>query len=104
MQRHGGLHHYNLGTGRDHSVPDVISTACRFTGLELQIDQAPRRPGDPPVLVAAADKAAAELGWRPCFNDLASTIDHAWRWCQRNKHCMAAQCQAHILRPKRLYD
>ncbi|QPN68603.1 UDP-glucose 4-epimerase GalE [Synechococcus sp. CBW1006] len=84
LQRHGGLHHYNLGTGRGHSVLDVITTARRVTGLELQIDQAPRRPGDPPVLVASAEKAAAELGWQPRFPDLATTIEHAWRWCQRS--------------------
>ena len=71
---------YNLGTGRPHSVRDVIQTVERVSGLKVPWTLAPRRPGDPAVLCAAADKARTELGWTPEFSDLGSIVRTAWRW------------------------
>jgi len=71
---------YNLGTGRPHSVRDVIDTVARVTGREVRWTLAPRRAGDPAVLYAAADKARAVLGWEPQFGDLATIVRSAWDW------------------------
>ncbi|UGQ15640.1 UDP-glucose 4-epimerase GalE [Yinghuangia sp. ASG 101] len=68
----------NLGNGVGFSVRDVIETARRVTGREIPERQGPRRAGDPAVLVAAADRAAAFLGWRPEHRDLAGIIADAW--------------------------
>jgi UDP-glucose-4-epimerase GalE len=76
---------YNLGTGSGYSVREVVDTAARITGRPIASTAAPRRPGDPPRLVAAADKAQQVLGWRPRYSDLDTIIATAWRWeCQRH--------------------
>src|SRR5262249_25394918 len=56
---------YNLGIGRGYSVRDVIRVAESISGRTVPVREGARRPGDPPVLVAAADKIRAELGWQP---------------------------------------
>jgi UDP-glucose-4-epimerase GalE len=71
---------YNLGTGRAHSVREVIDTVSRVTGRKVPYEVAPRRPGDPAVLVAAPGKARAELEWTPQFADLDSLVATAWQW------------------------
>ncbi len=71
---------FNLGNGKGFSVRQVIETARRVTGRTIPVVESPRRPGDPPVLVASADKIAAHLGWRPVHPDLEDIIDSAWRW------------------------
>ena len=73
---------YNLGTGRGHSVREVIAVVEKVTGRTAEIEICPRRPGDPPALVATAEKAQAELGWRPHWTDLEQTVATAWKW-----HC-----------------
>jgi UDP-glucose-4-epimerase GalE len=77
---------YNLGTGRPHSVREVINAVERVSGRKVPWTLAPRRPGDPAVLCAAADKARAELGWTPRFSDLESIIQTAWTWHQAHPH------------------
>jgi len=75
---------YNLGTGTGYSVRQVIETAAHVTGCFVATQAAPRRPGDPPCLVAAADKIRSALGWQPRYSDLSTIIATAWRWeCQR---------------------
>jgi len=71
---------YNLGTGRPHSVREVIESAERVTGRPVPWRLAPRRPGDPAVLFAAPNKAHAELHWTPRFADLDSIVGTAWNW------------------------
>jgi UDP-glucose-4-epimerase GalE len=71
---------YNLGTGRPHSVLEVISAVERATGRQVPWSLAPRRPGDPAALYAAPEKAFAELGWTPRFPDLDSIVGTAWNW------------------------
>ena len=69
----------NLGTGKGNSVLEVIETARRVTGKEIPAEDAERRAGDPPVLVAKADKANEVLNWK-CEHDLTSMIESAWKF------------------------
>ncbi|MFO8015244.1 MAG: UDP-glucose 4-epimerase GalE [Phycisphaerae bacterium] len=71
---------YNLGNGSGYSVREVIETARQVTGRAIPAADAPRRPGDPPELVASSRRIAADLGWRPEYPDLATIIETAWRW------------------------
>jgi UDP-glucose 4-epimerase len=71
---------YNLGNGSGFSVREVIDTAVAVTGREFTVTYGERRAGDPARLVADAQRAHTELGWKPCYADLDTIIDHAWRW------------------------
>jgi len=71
---------FNLGIGHGYSVKEVIEAARAVTGHPLPVEVMPRRPGDPPRLVAAAEKARLELGWTPRFTDLKAIIETAWKW------------------------
>ena len=71
---------YNLGTGRPHSVREVIRTVERVTGGTVPWTVAPRRAGDPAVLFAASQKAQADLQWAPRWPDLESIVRTAWEW------------------------
>ena len=71
---------YNLGNGNGFSVQEVIVTAQKVTGRSINVKDAPRRDGDPPVLVADATLAKKELGWEPKYSDLETIISHAWEW------------------------
>ena len=73
---------FNLGNGKGYSVREVIEAAREVTGKPIPTATAPRRPGDPDQLVAAADKAATTLEWRPSLTDLRVIIESAWRWHQ----------------------
>jgi UDP-glucose 4-epimerase len=71
---------YNVGIGRGYSVREVIETAKAVTGQPIAVKEAPRRAGDPPVLVASADKIRRELGWTPKYTDLRGIVETAWKW------------------------
>jgi UDP-glucose 4-epimerase len=71
---------YNVGSGVGYSVRQVIETARRVTGHPLPAEEAPRRPGDPPRLVANPDKIRRELGWTPQHPSLEDIIASAWEW------------------------
>ncbi|HEV3384208.1 MAG TPA: UDP-glucose 4-epimerase GalE [Gemmata sp.] len=75
---------YNVGIGRGYSVREVIDTARTVTGKSIPVKEAPRRSGDPPELVANANKIRGELGWEPKYTDLQSIIETAWAW--HSKH------------------
>ena len=77
---------YNLGTGHPHSVREVIDTVARATGRPVPWTLAPRRPGDPAVLYAAADKARADLKWTPTLGDLDAIVRTAWDWHRNHPH------------------
>jgi UDP-glucose 4-epimerase len=72
---------YNLGSGDGYSVREVIETARRVTGVDIQVNETARRPGDPPELVASSEKICRELGWEP-HKDLETIIEDAWTWQQ----------------------
>jgi len=77
---------YNLGTGRPHSVREVIASVERVTGRTVPWTLAPRRPGDPATLYAAPDRARGELGWAPRFMDLDAIVSTAWNWHRAHPH------------------
>jgi UDP-glucose 4-epimerase len=74
----------NLGSGDGFSVREVIDAAERVIGKRVPYEVGPRREGDPPVLVAAIDRAADVLGWHPTRSTLEAMIGSAWNW-QRGK-------------------
>jgi UDP-glucose 4-epimerase len=78
--RAGGSGVFNLGNGAGFSVREVIETARRVTGRDIPVRVGPRRPGDPPALVASSERASAELGWTAKRADLAEIIESSWRW------------------------
>ncbi len=77
---------YNLGNGQGYSVLEVIETARRVTGHPIPAVVAPRRPGDPPRLVASAEKIRRELGWEPQIPRLEDIIASAWEWHRTHPH------------------
>jgi UDP-glucose 4-epimerase len=77
---------YNLGSGSGFSNREVIDASRRITGADFAVTEEPRRPGDPPELVASQERARAELGWTPRFTDLEEIIGSAWAWHQSHPH------------------
>jgi len=75
---------YNLGNGQGFSVRQVLEVARKVTGHAIPAMDSPRRPGDPPVLVASAQKIQQELKWQPKYPNLDSIVSSAWEW--RRKH------------------
>lgn len=73
---------YNLGTGAGCSVREVIAACERISGVRIPAVEKPRRAGDPPRLVAAADKARADLGWVPRHPRIDEIVSTAWAWHQ----------------------
>ena len=71
---------YNLGNGNGFSVQEVIDTAEQVTGRKIPVMNGPRRDGDPVRLVADSRLAREKLGWQPQYADLATIIEHAWKW------------------------
>jgi UDP-glucose 4-epimerase len=71
---------FNLGNGAGYSVREVIETARRVTGRPIPTKECPRRAGDPPSLVASSAKIIRQFGWKPAYPDLATIIEHAWKW------------------------
>ncbi len=71
---------FNCGYGHGYSVREVIETARKMTGLNFPVQEAERRAGDPPVLVADSSKLKRKLNWTPRHDDLAYIIQTAWNW------------------------
>jgi len=71
---------YNLGYGSGYSVAEVVEMARQVTGHRIPTEAAPRRAGDPPVLIASPDKIMRDLGWNPRHSELDRIIESAWRW------------------------
>ncbi|HEY3071823.1 MAG TPA: UDP-glucose 4-epimerase GalE [Candidatus Limnocylindrales bacterium] len=74
----------NLGSGRGYSVREVLTAAERAIGRPIAQRVGPRRAGDPPVLVASADRAREVLGWTARQDSLEAMIDSAWAWQRRH--------------------
>jgi UDP-glucose 4-epimerase len=74
---------YNLGNGKGFSVREVIEVARSVTGHPIPVTEAPRRAGDPAVLVASSARIERELDWRPEHTSLESIIRSAWEWHKR---------------------
>jgi UDP-glucose 4-epimerase len=76
--------YYNLGTGGGTSVREVITACEKITGKSIPVIEKPRRPGDPPELIAASDKIQRELGWKPKFQSIEKIVESAWAWHVKN--------------------
>src|SRR5947209_1886044 len=74
---------YNLGTGGGASVREVIDSCRKVTGRKINVVEKPRRPGDPPRLIASSEKIKRELGWKPRFQSLDAILESAWKWHQK---------------------
>ena len=78
--------YYNLGSGGGASVHEVIAACRKITGKKVDTVEKPRRPGDPPRLIASSEKIKRELGWQPQFQSLDAIIESAWKWHQKFPH------------------
>jgi UDP-glucose-4-epimerase GalE len=76
----GEMRCYNIGIGRGQSVRDVVDAVRRVTGRDVPVEMGPRRPGDPPVLYAQADRIRNELGFVPRLKELDPIVETAWKW------------------------
>jgi len=86
LDKHEGAHRFNLGSGSGYTVMEVIQAAREITGKQIPFALAPRRAGDPPVLVADSRRAAEILGWYPSFNSMSAIIETAWRWHRKPRY------------------
>jgi UDP-glucose 4-epimerase len=79
---HGGVEGqaFNLGNGGGFSVREVVETVARVTGSPPPTAAAPRRAGDPAILVASSEAARQRLGWSPGFPELEGIVRTAWEW------------------------
>ena len=73
----------NVGYGHGYSVREVLKSVERVAGHSLTIREEPRRAGDPPILVARADRVRSELGWQPRLDDLDTIVKTSLQWEQR---------------------
>lgn len=80
MGETAGAHLFNLGNGQGFSVLEVLDAAARVAGAKIDYETAPRRAGDPAVLVASSRKAREQLGWSPRHTDIEAIIASAWNW------------------------
>ena len=80
LQQNGQSDFFNLGNERGTSVLEAIAAAKRVTGRDFKVTLAPRRPGDPAILVGSSAKAQRVLGWKPQYADIDTILRHAWGW------------------------
>jgi UDP-glucose 4-epimerase len=76
----------NLGIGRGYSVRQVIESCRRITGHNIPAETAPRRPGDPPQLIADSTLAQRTLNWQPKYTEIDAIVSTAWHWHQSHPH------------------
>jgi UDP-glucose 4-epimerase len=82
--RPGKTGFYNLGNGDGYSVRQVIEMCEKVSGRKIPVVEKTRRAGDPPKLIASAEKAIRELGWKPQFPKLETIVGTAWAWHQKH--------------------
>ena len=75
----------NLGTGKGHSVREVIASIEKVSGRQVPRVEVGRRAGDPPSLVADAGRARESLGWTPKYAELDTIVEHAFRWQEKQR-------------------
>jgi UDP-glucose 4-epimerase len=83
MEAPGACRAFNLGTGRGHSVREIVEACRRVTGRSIPVEAVARRPGDPAALYADNSTIRRELGWAPAYPDVESIVETAWRWHAR---------------------
>ncbi len=77
---------YNIGNGQGYSVREVVNVARAVTGIDFPVEEAPRRPGDGPILIASSERINDELGWQPRYPDLKTIVATAWAWHSSHPH------------------
>lgn len=82
----GVCERFNVGMGVGYSVQQLLDIAREVTGRDISAETAPRRAGDPPELVAKAEKIRASLGWEPRFGSPREIVETAWRWFEKQPH------------------
>jgi UDP-glucose 4-epimerase len=80
LRRGGAAAVFNCGYSRGYSVREVLASVQRIAGSRLAIREEPRRAGDPPTLIARAERIRLQLGWTPQFDNLDAIVDSALRW------------------------
>ena len=85
MMRENKSERFNLGSGSGFSVAELIKEAKKITGIDFKVETAPRRAGDPAVLVADSTKAQQVLGWKPQYT-LTRIIETEWNWEQHRRY------------------
>lgn len=80
LDRGGASDTFNCGYGRGSSVREVLQAVQKASGVKLPIEDGPRRPGDPPELVAESSRIRNVLGWKPKHDDLEVICETAFRW------------------------
>ncbi len=80
LRRGGAAAVLNCGYGHGYSVREVLESVQRIGGRRLEIKEEPRRAGDPPTLIARADRIRSQLGWAPRLDDLDAIVDSSLRW------------------------
>ena len=80
LERGGESTVLNCGYGHGYSVREVIAAVHRVSGVDFPVEEGPRRPGDPSILVASNRKIREVLGWQPRYDDLEFIVGTAWRW------------------------
>lgn len=85
LQRDGGGHYYNVGTGHGFSNNEVLDMVSRVSGKEMKVKISERRIGDPDELVADSSRIRQELGFSPKYSDLETIVKTAWNWRQKNE-------------------
>jgi len=83
LEAGGGSTALNVGYGRGHSVREVIAAVRRVSGVDFKVVEAARRPGDPAMLVAEAEKIRTVLKWQARYQDLSKIVADAWQWEQK---------------------
>jgi UDP-glucose 4-epimerase len=86
--------HFNVGIGRGFSVKEVLASVRRVSGQPVPERIGPRRPGDPPALIAAPGRIKAELGWQPRYTDIDEIVATAWAWRSKFPHGFATKSAA----------
>lgn len=82
LDNRSGFIGLNVGTGTGYSIRQLISAAERVTGRRVAFQCGPRRPGDPPILIANPSLAKQVLGWAPEYSDIDTILRTAWRWME----------------------
>ncbi|NNC90703.1 MAG: UDP-glucose 4-epimerase GalE [Akkermansiaceae bacterium] len=80
LETHGESNFINLGSGNGISVKEIIDAVEKVSGKKVPVKYGPRRPGDPPRLVADASKALEVLGWKTTRSDTETIVRTAWEW------------------------
>ena len=74
---------FNCGYGHGYSVRDIVNTVRKVTGVDFKVEEAVRRPGDPPQLVADSSRLMEEFSWQPAHDDVDYIVRTAWDWEKR---------------------